>query len=174
MCWTLDQLLRFYIPLAIVTVLCFKARLRQHFYSELIWSPLAKKKNNKTKIKQSNSYLGLCKLIHQLSTDFHIFAILFNSQSDVYNVNWFFFLSSTRLKTKSKQKSNINKNSHSENIHLHMHGLKYCSSNKYNFCSLPLNKKGNWKELTPNLETNKKYKPKYFFSTNRQRQCLRR
>lgn len=70
-------------------------------------------------------------------------------------MNWFFFLSSTRLKTKSKQKSNINKNSHSENIHLHMHGLKYCSSNKYNFCSLSLNKQGNWKELTPNLETNK-------------------
>ena len=52
-------------------------------------------------------YLGLRKLVHHLATDLHIFAVLFDFQGDVNNVNRLFFLCSVRLK---RERKHINAN----------------------------------------------------------------
>ena len=63
-------------------------------------------KNNNNWYKPAH-YLGLRELVHHLATNLHIFAVLFDFQGDINNVNRLFFLCSVRLK---RERKHINAN----------------------------------------------------------------
>ena len=63
-------------------------------------------KNNNNWYKPAH-HLGLCELIHHLATNLHIFAVLFDFQGDINNVNRLFFLCSVRL---MRERKHINGN----------------------------------------------------------------